>query len=122
MTLDQEAERYSQIIKESPADTVLEFQHFRKKPWISDATLELTGPETRDEESNSFWGRTSNQTYNAGFTRQIHASIAMDYEQWCNTNCDQFEHYQNTHSDVYPSLENQGVDEWSRDKREKHCN
>ena len=35
-------------------------------------------------------------TYNA-FTRQIRASIAMDYEQWCNTNCDQLEHYQNTH-------------------------
>ena len=41
MTLDQKAERYSQIIKEA-ADTVLGFQCFRKKPWISDATLELT--------------------------------------------------------------------------------
>ena len=53
MTLDQEAKRYSQIIKET-ANTVLGFQRFRKTPWISDATLELTNqPETRDEESNS---------------------------------------------------------------------
>ena len=77
MTLDQEAERYSQIIKET-ADTVLGFQLSRKKPWISDATLEFT----------DFYlvpGRTS---INA-FTRQIRSSIAMDNEQWCNTNCDQ---------------------------------
>ena len=94
MTLDQEAERYSQISKET-ADTVLGFQRSRKKPWISDATLELT--DQRREMKKVIASRSDlKPTYNA-FTRQIRASIAMDYEQWCNTNCDQLEHYQNTH-------------------------
>ena len=41
LTLDQAAESYSRIIK-TAADNILGYTRSRKKPWISDATLELT--------------------------------------------------------------------------------
>src|SRR5271157_2012002 len=65
LTLDQAAESYSKIIK-TTADNILGFIRSRKKPWISNATLELT-----DQRRNI---KVLKPAYNQ-LTRQIRTGI-----------------------------------------------
>ena len=94
LTLDQAAESYSRIIK-TTADSILGFVRSRKKPWISDATLDLTD-QRRSVKVKLATEPGLKPAYNQ-LTHQIRASINSDYEIWCNENCDQLEHLQNTH-------------------------
>ena len=92
-TLDQAAESYSKAIKDT-ADDVLGFTRSRKKPWISNSTLDITDQrrELKKQLSNS---PELKPEYNR-LTRQIRLSISRDHEKWCNDNCDEIEQLQNT--------------------------
>jgi len=94
LTLDQAAESYSKIIK-TTADNILEFTRSRKKPWISNATLELTD-QRRNIKVKLATEPGLKPAYNQ-LTRQIRTGINSDYENWCNNNCDELEQLQKTH-------------------------
>jgi Reverse transcriptase (RNA-dependent DNA polymerase)/Endonuclease-reverse transcriptase len=94
LTLDQAAEAYSAIIK-TTADNVLGFTRSRRKPWISDNTLELTD-QRRKIKVKLATEPSLKPTYNR-LTHQIRDGINSDYETWCNDNCKQLEQLQNTH-------------------------
>lgn len=93
-TLNQQAEAYSSILK-SAAENILGFTRSRKKPWISNSTLELTD-KRREVKSQLAIDPSLKPEYNR-LTRQIRLGINADYECWCNDNCDQIEQLQNTH-------------------------
>ena len=92
-TLNQTAECFSATIK-AAADNVLGFARSRKKPWISNSTLDLTD-KRRHIKGKLAEAPNLKPTYNR-LTREIPQSINNDYEKWCNDNCNQLE-LQNTH-------------------------
>jgi exonuclease III len=93
-TLDQAAESYSTIIK-AAADNVLGFTRSRKKPWISNSTLDIT--DQRREIKKQLTNNPELKPRYNQLTRDIRTSINHDYENWCNENCEQLERLQNSH-------------------------
>jgi hypothetical protein len=93
-TLDQAAQSYSSIIK-TAADKHLGFTRSRKKPWISDSTLQITDLR-REIKGQLSTNPGLKPAYNK-LTHQIRDSISQDYENWCNDKCSQVERLQNTH-------------------------
>jgi hypothetical protein len=93
-TLDQAAEAYSSIIK-AAADNILGFTRSRKKPWISNNTLDIV--DKRREVKRLLSSTPSLKPVYNQLTREIRQGINRDHENWCIDNCNQLEKLQNTH-------------------------
>ena len=93
-TLNEAAERLSEILK-TTADKVIGFERPKRKPWISEDTLNLV--DQRREIKHCLPYRPELKSSYNRLTHEIRRSLDQDQEKWYNTKCTEIESLQRTH-------------------------